>query len=110
MKTKRQQIGTVGIDAGLLMLGDPCYVIDKELGKKPWGQFLDDMYATSPEGGNAYHWTVRAPMPNPAYGDFPSGVVVTTGYGDGEYPVFAEFAEDGRVVSVTVQFIDKRQK
>lgn len=110
MKTKREQIGTVGIDAGLLMLGDPCYVINKELGRMEWDQFLDKMYANSPIGGNDLHWTVRAPFPNPAAGDFRAGIVTTTGYGDGEYPVFAEITEDGRVASVTVQFISKRDK
>ena len=104
MRTKVTQIGTVGVDAGMLYLGDPCYVIDKELGRMPWGEFLDKLYATDAAGGNAMHWTVRAPFPNPAAGDFPAGIVVTTGYGDGEYPVFAEINEEGRVMSVTVNF------
>ena len=32
------------------------------------------------------------------------GVCVTTGYGDGEYPVYAEI-EDGVVKSVTIKFV-----
>lgn len=105
MKTRRVQIGTVGVDAGLCYLGDPCYVIDNHLGKMPWGEFLNKMYASDPVNGeNGRHWTVRSPMPNPAYGDFPAGVVVSTGYGDGEYPVYAEINDEGRVMSVTVRF------
>lgn len=103
MRTKVTQIGTVGVDAGMLYLGDPCYVIDKELGKMPWGEFLDKLYASDPRP-NAMHWTVSAPFPNPAAGEFRAGIVVTTGYGDGEYPVFAEINEEGRVMSVTVNF------
>jgi len=32
------------------------------------------------------------------------GVLVSTGYGDGVYPVYAEF-KDGRVSKVTIEFI-----
>jgi len=35
---------------------------------------------------------------------FPAGVVVTTGYGDGEYPVEVTLDKHGRVISVTVKF------
>lgn len=104
-KTKRVQIGTVGVDAGLCYLGDPCYVIGKELGRMEWGEFLDKMYESDPVNrDNAMHWTVSAPFPNPAAGEFRAGIVVSTGYGDGEYPVFAEINDEGRVMSVTVRF------
>lgn len=103
-KTKRVQIGTVGIDAGMLYLGDPCYVIDAGLGKKPWGEFLDDTYKSQPDGSNALWWSVEGTLPNPAY-KFTAGHVVTTGWGDGEYPVEVTLNKDGRVASVTVTFI-----
>lgn len=102
-KGKRITIGTVGVDAGMLYLGDPCYVIDRPLGAKPWGEFLEELYASQPQGSEANWWTVEGTLPNPAY-KFPAGMVVTTGYGDGEYPVEVELRE-GRVASVTVTFI-----
>ena len=34
------------------------------------------------------------------------GVVVSTGYGDGVYPVYAEFNDEGRIAAVTVEFIE----
>lgn len=105
MKARKILIGTVGIDAGMLYLGDPCYIVDKPLGQKPWGEFLDDMYATSNDGEDARWWTVNSPFPNPAAGSFPAGHVVTTGWGDGEYPVEITLAKDGRVASVTVTFL-----
>lgn len=104
-KAKKLKIGTVGIDAGMLYIGDPCYVIDAALGKKPWGEFLDDTYKSQPDGSNALWWSVDAPFPNPAAGTFPAGHVVTTGWGDGEYPVEITLNGDGRVASVTVTFI-----
>jgi len=42
----RKLIGTVGIDAGMLYLGDPCYVIDKPLGRMPWDVFLRNLWGT----------------------------------------------------------------
>lgn len=101
MRTKVTQIGTVGVDAGMLYLGDPCYVIDAELGKKPWDEFLRELYASRPEGNGASYWIATGKT---GWRSFPAGVVVTTGYGDGEYPVFAEINEEGRVMSVTVNF------
>lgn len=105
MKTKKIKIGTVGIDAGMLYIGDPCYVIDKPLGAKPWGEFLDSLYETSTLGDEGQWWQVYAPFPNPAAGKYPAGHVVTTGWGDGEYPVEVETTRDGRVASVTITFI-----
>jgi hypothetical protein len=96
------QIGTIGVDAGLCYVGDPCYVIDNVLGAKPWGDFLDAMYAGSPEGADAPHWTVHSTT---AHGTrtFAAGIVTTTGEGDGEYPVYAKI-RDGRVRQILVDF------
>lgn len=37
------------------------------------------------------------------------GVVTRSGYGDGVYPVHAEYTSDGRVKSITVTFIDEEE-
>jgi hypothetical protein len=37
------------------------------------------------------------------------GMVVDSGYGDGEYPVYAEIGIDGRVTSVTIDFIGEEE-
>ena len=96
-------VGTVGIDAGMLMLGDPCYVIDKPLGAMDWNEFLDALYKQSAAGVDASWWTMMGALPNGE--PFRAGVVVTTGWGDGEYPVTAVLNKEGRVKSVTVTFI-----
>jgi len=95
-------IGTIGVDAGLCYVGDPCYVIDNLLGSKPWARFLDDMYAGSPEGADAPHWTVHSTTGKL---EFRAGIVTTTGGGDGEYPVYAKIV-DGRVRRILVDFGD----
>jgi hypothetical protein len=102
--TRRVHVGTVGIDAGMLYLGDPCYVSSTPLGQtaddpddKHWRAFLD------PLGEFETAATVLGTMPN-GQTRFPAGMVVTTGYGDGEYDVFVTM-KDGRVASVEVVFI-----
>ena len=95
-----KQIGTVGVDAGMLYLGDPCYVIDRPLGRMAWEDFLAALYA---DGSiDAPHWTVQGRVSEASPRTFPAGIVVTTG-GDGEFPVFAEI-EDGRVRRVIIDF------
>jgi hypothetical protein len=104
MKVKvntRKHIGEIGVDAGLCWIGDPCYILHadprpKAIGKD-WGEFCDilhedDQYPTCMQ----FNY-------DPGHAGL--GVVVSTGYGDGVYPVYAEFNEDGRVARVWVEFI-----
>jgi hypothetical protein len=39
-----------------------------------------------------------------------SAVVFSTGYGDGYYPVYAEFNEDGRIAKVVIEFIGEDEE
>ena len=99
----RKQIGEIGVDAGLCWIGDPCYILHanpkpKAIGKD-WDAFCnilheDDQYPTCKQ------FTYDL-------GHAGLGVVVSTGYGDGVYPVYAEFNDDGRVAKVWVDFIDQ---
>jgi hypothetical protein len=91
MKSGIKQIGEISIDAGLCWIGDPCYVLHQEqppeaIGKN-WGEFCD---------------LIDHDKGFTAVGDG-LGVCVSTGYGDGAYPVYAEF-EDGRIMKVWVDF------
>lgn len=88
------EIGTCSVDAGMLLLGDPCYVIGRREGPETWDAFLHRLHASNPKGGDAPYWH----LPD-------TGCVVTTGYGDGEYPVHVTLSGDGRVKNVTVTFI-----
>ena len=96
-KSKRVLVGHIGVDAGLCWIGDPCYIIHcKELPAtlgKDWGDFCN---ALSDEGP-----TLKSFEYNP--GNEGLGVCVSTGYGDGVYPVYATI-KDGRVARVTVDF------
>jgi hypothetical protein len=97
----RKHIGEIGIDAGLCWIGDPCYILHtnqppKAIGKD-WEQFCDILHA---DGQYPTCKQFAYDLGHPGL-----GVVVSTGYGDGLYPVFAEFNDDGRIASVWVEFI-----
>ena len=104
MRTKqniRKQIGEIGVDAGLCWIGEPCYILHSDaLPKsiaKDWDEFCDILHA------DKQYPTCK--QFNYDLGHAGLGVVVSTGYGDGVYPVYAEFNDEGRVAKVWVEFI-----
>ncbi len=88
---KKKLIGHIGVDAGLCWIGDPCYVLGDDASHRvtSWDDFcgkIDHKKGyTEPIGQH-------------------TGLAVATGYGDGCYPVHAEF-HDGRVARITVDFM-----
>jgi hypothetical protein len=97
----RKQIGEVGVDAGLCWIGDPCYILHHDPMPKTVGEDWDEFCDILHEDGQ--YPTCK--QFNYELGHPGLGVVVSTGYGDGVYPVYAEFNEDGRVAKVCVEFI-----
>ena len=88
---ERIKIGECGVDSGTLMIGDPCYCFDDE-----------DRDAVFSEIGTGLFGTAHLP--------FGTGVVASTGYGDGVYEVFVETVEDDwgpgrRVARIIVECI-----
>mgnify|MGYP001572613231 CR=1 FL=1 len=98
-----KQIGVIGVDAGICWIGDPCYILHKEgpaqqelesvLGKD-WFEFCAKL------GGKYTQFAYALGHPG-------LGMVVSTGYGDGVYPVYAKFNTEGRLVGVKVAFADE---
>ena len=99
-----KKIGVVGVDAGLVIIGDPGYLIHTEpdtestLGKD-WEEFCNLLTEDERPTTKQFNF----PLGNPGL-----AVVVSSGYGDGLYPVFAEVVdtkEGGkRVKKVTIEF------
>lgn len=101
---KRELVGHLDVDAGIMMLGDPCYTLPDDATSreeaKDWSAFCSKL-------GNDYP-TKTAPFEHAG-----AAFVVSTGFGDGTYPVFVEYYEDEyepgkidkRIKSVTVEFV-----
>jgi hypothetical protein len=97
---KWEKVGEIGVDAGLCWIGDPCYILHKKptevpsnLGKD-WSEFcrlLGEDYPTAKQ----FNYDLGHPG---------LGVAVSTGYGDGTYPVYIKKNEEGRIVGVMVKF------
>ena len=91
--TEWTEIGTIGIDAGMCWIGDPCYLRGDDNGHAegspagPWMEFInwigDDL-------------TKQHPL----------GCVVSTGHGDGAYPVEVRYDARGAIAEVRVRFIE----
>jgi hypothetical protein len=78
-------VGHVGVDSGMVWLGDPCYLAGEE------GDLVDAILHGQTGG-------VSTPR-----GDL-GGIAVPTAYGDGVYSVFAHRDDDGRIVRLEVDF------
>jgi hypothetical protein len=102
MKNQRYKlIGEIGIDAGVCWIGDPCYILHtdrlpKAIGKD-WDGFCNLLYQDRPDQVCKQF-------------DYDSGfaglgVAVSTGYGDGSYPVYAAFDPEGRIARICIEFI-----
>ena len=98
-------VGHFGVDAGLCWIGDPCYILHKQPGELPesvgkdWGEFCDKLDHSGP--------TLQSF--NYALGHEGLGVCVSTGYGDGSYPVYAFISDEGdwgnRVGAIFIDFL-----
>lgn len=91
--TKWEKVGEMGVDAGLCLVGDPCYVLGDDASHRvrSWDKFCDKLHEIEKDGV-AVH-------------DF--GVTVGTGYGDGCYAVYVKRGHAGRVAAVKVVFMDE---
>jgi hypothetical protein len=94
-------IGGIGINSGQAMVGDPCH-LDKWISSE--GQDWD---LTGKIGEYSYQGASATTIDNVA-GELEGNraVVFNTGYGDGEYGVYAEVDEDtdGQILKIIIDF------
>lgn len=106
-RSRTVRIGTCGVDAGLIMIGDPCYIIGNDVGRKPWPVFLTDLYKHPIPGvaglPKERGWNVMS-LSSLGNRAFPAALVVSSGYGDGEYPVSVRINDEGVITSMTIRF------
>ena len=99
-----EKVGVVGVDAGMVWVGDPCYIIHanplpKDIGAN-WGEFC----AKFGEGQNG-GWLQHRQFDYDG-GHAGLGVTVESGEGDGCYPVLVRHNDAGRIAEVRVIFIN----
>jgi hypothetical protein len=100
--TKTIKVGDVGVDSGQVIIVDPCYIMDGPHDEAPVHDPADHKTAV-------YGHPCEVTLSDERCGEFPvkgyaTAVASSSGYGDGNYPVYGEINEDGRVVALHVYF------
>jgi hypothetical protein len=97
-------IGTFIVDSGQAMVGDPCYL---DSWKYEYDNFDDH---PKHSGEYSYLGACNATLTD-GYGELGRGnaVVFNTGYGDGAYPVYAKFNDEGRIAQIVIDFIQDEE-
>lgn len=98
----RQQIGQVWVDSGQVMIVDPCYL-------SSWDTSENDYSATYNDGegpfGFSYNGACNATLSYKHAAQLEHGAVASsTAYGDGSYPVFATYNNEGRIEKLEILF------
>lgn len=104
-----QYAGTFMVDSGQAIIGDPCYLDEWQ----KWDS-KDPFEYESKAGEYGYLGACGLTIKN-KFGVLGSGeaVALSTGYGDGAYPVYVKLNEDGRVVMAVIDFngeLDEEQE
>lgn len=106
----RYKVGQVGVDAGMVMVGDPCYL--SGYGKKSTDGFewVETEVETQKASGRydySYSGACAATLSDHSAGQLGIGdaVAVSSGYGDGVYPVYATYNHEGRITKLEVVFV-----
>ena len=93
------KVGSVYVDAGIVMIGDPCYTLSDDASHradvaKSWDKFCEAINT---------HTGIAEPFSTGF------GIVIPSGYGDGAYPVYAKYNDEGRITEVKVVFIEENE-
>jgi hypothetical protein len=103
------KIGNCAVDSGTIMLVDPCYVLPDKITKKgklishhgidsyTYEHLMVDLYGKDLNNDDKNFVEILAS------GIGGTGVVVHSGYGDGDYPVYAKLKE-GRIKEIKIKF------
>jgi len=98
--TNLKYAGSIAVDSGQAMVGDPCY-LDK------WEQWADGTPFDHEANAGKYGYLGACGITlKEGYGQLGAAdaVVFSTGYGDGIYPVYVKLNDDGRVGMVVIDF------
>ena len=117
-----EYIGTIGVDSGQMMLADPCYVKDFADDNSDAEGVMKLMEAMKDGSDNSFSYIGACSQSNTPQqagvlvNDIGAemGVVGSSGFGDGGYPVYVkrhDFGEWGkRVVEMKIEFVNEEQE
>ena len=103
------KIGEVGVDTGMIWIGDPCYLQDTNETNRNifsnWDGFINWFHGAEPLERDKPHHSPPLTKQYPKE----KGVIASTGFGDGVYTVYAKFTKDKhmgrRVAEIRVVFL-----
>jgi hypothetical protein len=98
---KREQVGVIGVDAGVVMVGDPCYHVGKTTAPKDFCRSWSEFCQTKLQKDGKCLDTAQL---NFDMGHEGLAVVVGGFGGDGCYPVFVKRNKDGLVSQLIIEF------
>lgn len=96
-KSVWERAGIVGVDSGMIHIGDPCY-LSKGGPYGSWKGFCDELRASQDYKDRGIKQL------NYAKGPPGLGVVMTSGYGDGRYEVLVRRDSEGTIVEARIKF------
>ena len=105
-KSKLRRIGHVYVDSGTIAIVDPAYhqEIDRTL-MTPNHDDRTERLAGSE--GKEFFSKGYCPIPPPGKGQGDCGVIFLTPGGDGDFTVYADIGEDGKVERVIIDFTEQ---
>lgn len=93
--SKKELIGKIDVDAGLVMIGDPCYTSSGRNVADDWERFCDKLQREEVDGVTTIEHESGLPGKALVVGDFG---------GDGTYPVYVKRDKDGQVKKIIIDF------
>ena len=99
--TGLEYLGSFSVDSGQAIVGDPCYLDQWE----NWDN--NESFDNHKDKAGQYGYLGACGVNlDKGYGTLGTADAVTfnTGYGDGLYPVYGKFNEDGRLVMAIIDF------
>ena len=109
-KNGKWLVGRVGVDAGMVMVGDPCY-LDKFTDHE-YDDAKVDAQRRKQKYDYSYSGACAATLGENLAGELgrADAVAVSSGYGDGVYPVYAHYNHEGRIERLEVVFVSDEEE
>jgi len=110
------QIGELDVDAGVCWIGDPCYILSEEAREEhdwlqSWEKFCDfsEKLEEAFQKHTPIHGVARFPHTEENLDRQGLGITVSTGYGDGTYPVYVKRVGNC-IAEVKIVFIEPEEE